>query len=96
MNKLEEMIVNAHEFGGDKGYDSKGNRQALRKRGIKTRIMYKKPKGKPMTIWQKRFNKAISKRRFRVEQTFGTLYGMYVNECFTCIYMKWIFDIHPL
>ena len=73
INKLEDMIVNAHEYGGDKGYDSKGNRQALRKRGIKTRIMYKKPKGKPMTIWQKRFNKAVSKRRFRVEQTFGTL-----------------------
>lgn len=73
INKLEEMIVEAYEFAGDKGYDSKGNRQALRKRGIKTRIMYKKPKGKPMTIWQKRFNKAISKRRFRVEQTFGTL-----------------------
>ena len=35
--------------------------------------MYKKPKNKPMTIWQKRFNKAVSKRRFRVEQTFGTL-----------------------
>lgn len=73
INKLEEMIVEADEVAGDKGYDSKGNRQVLRKRGIKTRIMYKKPKGKPMTIWQKRFNKAVSKRRFRVEQTFGTL-----------------------
>ena len=73
INKLEEMIVDCHEFGGDKGYDSKSNRKALRAKGIKTRIMYKKPKGKPMTIWQKRFNKAVSKRRFRVEQTFGTL-----------------------
>lgn len=73
INKLEEMIIDCHEFGGDKGYDSRPNRQALRKKGIKTRIMYKKPKNKSMTIWQKRFNKAVSKRRFRVEQTFGTL-----------------------
>ena len=54
MSKLEDMIVNAYEYGGDKGYDSKGNRKALRKRGIKTRIMHKKQKNKPMTIWQKR------------------------------------------
>jgi IS5 family transposase len=73
INKLEEMIIDCHEFGGDKGYDSRGNRKALRAKGIKTRIMYKKSKGKPMNIWQKRFNKAVSKRRFRVEQTFGTL-----------------------
>ena len=44
-----------------------------RKNGIKTRIMYKKPKSKPMKKWQKRFNKAVSKRRFIVEQSFGTL-----------------------
>lgn len=73
INKLEDMIIEANEFAGDKGYDSKGNREILRKKGIKTRIMYKKQKNKPMTIWQKRFNKAVSKRRFRVEQTFGTL-----------------------
>ena len=73
INKLEDMIVQADEFAGDKGYDSKGNREALRKKGIKTRIMYKKQKNKPMTIWQKRFNKAVSSKRFRVEQTFGTL-----------------------
>lgn len=73
INKLEDMIIKADEFAGDKGYDSKGNRKALRARGIKTRIMYKKQKNKPMTIWQKRFNKAVSSKRFRVEQTFGTL-----------------------
>jgi transposase, IS5 family len=73
INKLEDMIIDADKFSGDKGYDSKGNREALRNKRIKTRIMYRKPKNKPMTIWQKRFNKAVSKKRFRVEQTFGTL-----------------------
>ncbi len=43
------------------------------RKDIKTRIMYKKQKNKTMTIWQKRFNKAVSSKRFRVEQTFGTL-----------------------
>jgi len=72
-NKLEEMITESKSFSGDKAYDSKKNRQILRSKGIKTRIMYKKPKNKLMTVWQKRFNKAVSKKRFRVEQTFGTL-----------------------
>ena len=73
INQMEDMVIDSNEFAGDKGYDSKSNRQILRNKGIKTRIMYKKPKGKPMTKWQKRFNKAISKRRFIVEQTFGTI-----------------------
>lgn len=73
INQMEDMVTNCNEFSGDKGCDSKGNRDILRNKGIKTRIMYKKPKGKPMTKWQKRFNKAVSKRRFIVEQSFGTI-----------------------
>lgn len=73
INQMEDMVTDCDEFSGDKGYDSKGNRDILRKKGIKTRLMYKKPKGKLMTKWQKRFNKAVSKRRFIVEQSFGTL-----------------------
>jgi IS5 family transposase len=73
INQMEDMVIDCDEFSGDKGYDSKGNRQILRSKKIKTRIMYKKPKGKPMTKWQKRFNKAVSKRRFIVEQSFGTM-----------------------
>ncbi len=30
INKLEDMIIEADKFAGDKGYDSKGNREALR------------------------------------------------------------------
>jgi IS5 family transposase len=73
INQMSDMVIDSREFSGDKGYDSKSNREFLRNRGIKTRLMYKKPKGKPMTKWQKRFNKAVSKRRFIVEQSFGTL-----------------------
>lgn len=67
------MIVSCDQFLADKGYDSKNNRIILRSRKIKTRIMHRKLRGKSMTSWQKKFNKAVSKNRFRVEQTFGTL-----------------------
>ena len=39
--------------------------------------MTKKPKGKSMSHWHKLRNKAISKRRFVVERTFGTLKRIY-------------------
>ncbi len=67
------MLIDAKQLAADKAYDSKANRAILHKNNIKTRIMYKKSRNKPMTIWQKRFNQAVSKKRFRVEQTFGTL-----------------------
>ena len=63
----------------DKGVDSKANRKALKERGLKDGIMRKKPKGKKMKPWEKARNRLISKRRFAVERTFGTLkmvYGM--------------------
>ena len=62
-----------------KGVDSKANRKALKERGLKDGIMRKKPKGKKMKPWEKARNRLISKRRFAVERTFGTLkrvYGM--------------------
>jgi IS5 family transposase len=40
---------------------------------MKNGIMVKAVKGKPLTRWQKRFNKLISKKRYIVEQAFGTL-----------------------
>lgn len=72
-NNLADMLIAAKQLAADKAYDSKTNRAILQKNNIKTRIMYKKSKNKPTTIWQKRFNQAVSKKRFRVEQTFGTL-----------------------
>jgi IS5 family transposase len=61
----------------DKGADSKANRQALANLGLRDGIMRKKPKGKKMSYWQKLRNKLISKRRFVVERTFGTLKRTY-------------------
>ncbi len=50
----------------DKGYQSKKNAVLLKKRKLK-----KAYKNKPLTHWEKKFNKLIGKTRFKVERTFG-------------------------
>lgn len=55
----------------DKGYQSKKNVALLKKRNLKNHILKKALKNKPLTKWEKRFNKIIGKTRFKVERTFG-------------------------
>ncbi len=57
----------------DKGYCSAENRFKLKIKGFKDGLMYKAFKNKPLSRWQKLFNKIISKTRYIVEQGFGTL-----------------------
>lgn len=57
----------------DKGYTSKDNRNMLKSKGIKDGILEKAVRGKQLSYWQKKKNKLISKKRFIVEQAFGTL-----------------------
>ena len=40
---------------------------------LKNGIMFKAYRNRPLTHWQKKFNRAVSKKRYRVEQTFATL-----------------------
>ncbi len=56
----------------DKAYASKANRTALWGRH-RDGIMRKAARNRPLRPSEKRFNKLISKRRFRVEQCFGTM-----------------------
>lgn len=56
----------------DKAYASKANRASLKGR-YNDGIMRKAARGRPLRASEKRFNRLISKRRFRVEQAFGTL-----------------------
>lgn len=58
---------------GDKGYASQGNKDLLRSKGIKNGLMEKAKRNKPLTHWQKVFNRLIAKIRYRIEQGFGTL-----------------------
>jgi IS5 family transposase len=65
--------IEAGRILSDKGNASHNNRALLKARGIKNGIMYKALKNKPLRSSQKLFNKLISKRRYIVEQCFGTL-----------------------
>jgi IS5 family transposase len=75
VNKLEKITkeVKATNLLADKGYASAKNREYLKSIGVKDGIMHKAVANKPLTIEQKLINKVISKNRYRVEQTFGTL-----------------------
>ena len=55
----------------DKGYQSKKNAELLKKRNLKNHILRKAYKNKPLTRWERKFNKLIGKTRFKVERTFG-------------------------
>jgi len=75
MNNLENAIknTNSKRVYADKGYASKKNREILKKRNILDGILYKASRNKPLSKWEKIRNKLISKKRFIVEQAFGTL-----------------------
>ncbi|TXE18526.1 IS5 family transposase [Psychroserpens burtonensis] len=55
----------------DKGYQSKKNTELLKKRNLKNHILKKAYKNRPLTYWEKKFNKLIGQTRFKVERTFG-------------------------
>jgi len=57
----------------DKAYAIQANADRLKERGIKNRILKKAARHKELSFWQKQFNKLASKRRYIVEQAFGTL-----------------------
>lgn len=57
----------------DKGFTSDANRQLLKAEGIKNGLSYKASRNHPLRYSQRLFNKIVAKRRFLVEQAFGTL-----------------------
>jgi IS5 family transposase len=72
----------------DKGSSSKANREWLKARQIKSGIQHRAVKNKPLTDRQKLANKLISKKRYIVEQCFGTgkrLFGMARSRYFTTV-----------
>ena len=64
--------ANAQRILADKAYASRANRAALQGRH-RDGIMRKAARNRPLRGSEKRFNSLISKRRFRVEQCFGTM-----------------------
>jgi len=57
----------------DKGFSSLENREELKKFGVKDGLSHKASRGNPLSFSQRLFNKIVAKRRFRIEQAFGTL-----------------------
>ena len=57
----------------DKGYCSQENEDMLRDRKLVSKIMRKKKKKQEMPPETKAFNHAISKERYRIERSFGSL-----------------------
>lgn len=57
----------------DKGYDSSENRKVLSCMKLKSRIMHKAQKNRKLTERETAVNKAISKLRYAVERTFGSM-----------------------
>ena len=57
----------------DKGYKAPRNDQLLKERKIKNRIQHKTHRNRPLTHWQKTFNKLVSKTCYVAERTFGAM-----------------------
>ena len=55
----------------DKGYQSKKNADILKARNLKNHILKKALKNKPLSGWERKFNKLVGQTRFKVERTFG-------------------------
>ena len=84
--QFETMIEgsNAQRVLADKAYASKANRDALKGKH-RDGILHKAVRGCPLRQSEKRFNKLISKHRFRIDQCFGTmkrLFGLHRAQYF--------------
>lgn len=76
LGELEEMVqglAKGVRLRADKGFFSPENKAMLRQKGLKSGLMYKAYRNRPLTRQMKRFNKLISKSRWRIEQSFGTI-----------------------
>ena len=69
---LEKVPVEKRqEVFADKGYKVPDNDLLLKKARVKNRIQHKAYRNRPLSKWEKHFNKLISKQRWVVERTFG-------------------------
>ena len=71
---LLEGIAEGTTIYADKGYDSAENRQHLKEHQLLDGIMRKAHRNRPLTEAQTKRNRYLSKTRYVVEQSFGTLH----------------------
>ncbi len=75
---MQEVLASADLPSGiplkaDKGYESEKNASLLNKRKLKNHLLKKAKRGKPLTDYQKKFNKRIGETSFKIERTFGSI-----------------------
>lgn len=78
MNQLEDVLTESGIEKGmpvftDKGYASQGNRKIIKQFQAKDRIMKKAARNRELSKKESLFNKLISKIRYKVERSFGSL-----------------------
>ena len=74
LSPLLEGLPKGTTVYADKGYDSKENRQHLKEHRLLDGIMRKAHRNRPLTEAQTKRNRYLSKTRYVVEQSFGTLH----------------------
>ena len=57
----------------DKGYCAQANEALLHSKGLRSGIQRKAYRNKPLTIWEKRYNKLVGKQRYKIERVFGSI-----------------------
>ncbi|MEG1556359.1 MAG: IS5 family transposase [Bacteroidales bacterium] len=76
---LEDVIEAVDDFDhrawikADKGYQCATNDQVIKTKKMRNHIMHKALKKKPLTKYEKLFNRLVSKIRYRVERSFGSM-----------------------
>jgi len=80
----------------DKGYSSEENRKYLKEHGYKSGIMHKAKRGTPLNNQQKKFNKIVSKTRYKIERTFGGIKRWFASQYARYVGIKKMHTQHVL
>ena len=57
----------------DKGYCAKANEALIHSKGLRSGIQRKAYRGRPLSVWEKRYNKCIGRSRYKIERVFGSI-----------------------
>ena len=57
----------------DKGYAFTSNETLLKTQRLKSRIQRKANRNRPLSHWERRYNKLISRDRYKLERVFGSI-----------------------
>lgn len=73
LDKITDGLRSGVRVQADKGFSSAANKAMLKSKKLKNGLMYKAHRSKPLTSRMRKFNKGVSKTRWRIEQCFGTI-----------------------